>query len=142
MNFHTFGNKEGSAVILIHGMLTPWQIWNKAAEEFSGTHYVIVPELDGHTENEKSTVISIEDEAQKICGYIKRELGGEVFLLAGLSMGGMQTINIGLCECLDLFSAFGAFSAAPSSRAWPRTAWSFPRPHGPGCPARYVWFPS
>ena len=35
--------------------------------------------------------------------------------IAGLSMGGMQTINIGLCECLDLFSWFGAFSAAPTS---------------------------
>ena len=35
--------------------------------------------------------------------------------MAGLSMGGMQTINIGLCECLDLFSAFGAFSAAPTT---------------------------
>ena len=30
-------------------------------------------------------------------------------------MGGMQTINIGMCECLDLFSWFGAFSAAPTS---------------------------
>lgn len=35
--------------------------------------------------------------------------------IAGLSMGGMQTINIGICECLDLFSWFGAFSAAPTS---------------------------
>ncbi|MBQ6173881.1 MAG: hypothetical protein IJK28_04595 [Clostridia bacterium] len=35
--------------------------------------------------------------------------------MAGLSMGGMQTINIGLCECLDLFAWFGAFSAAPTS---------------------------
>jgi len=35
--------------------------------------------------------------------------------VAGLSMGGMQTINIGMCECLDLFSYFGAFSAAPTS---------------------------
>ncbi len=35
--------------------------------------------------------------------------------MAGLSMGGMQTINIGMCECLDLFSSFGAFSAAPTS---------------------------
>ena len=35
--------------------------------------------------------------------------------LAGLSMGGMQTINIGLCECLDLFGYFGAFSAAHTS---------------------------
>jgi len=35
--------------------------------------------------------------------------------MAGLSMGGMQTINIGLCECLDLFAFFGAFSAAPTT---------------------------
>ncbi len=35
--------------------------------------------------------------------------------MAGLSMGGMQTINIGMCECLDLISAFGTFSAAPTS---------------------------
>ena len=35
--------------------------------------------------------------------------------MAGLSMGGMQTINIGMCECLDIFSWFGAFSAAPTS---------------------------
>lgn len=35
--------------------------------------------------------------------------------MAGLSMGGMQTINIGLCECLDIMSWFGAFSAAPTS---------------------------
>ncbi|MBO2515880.1 MAG: hypothetical protein CW338_01200 [Clostridiales bacterium] len=37
--------------------------------------------------------------------------------IAGLSMGGMQTINIGLCECNDLFAWFGAFSAAPTSNS-------------------------
>ena len=42
--------------------------------------------------------------------------------MAGLSMGGMQTVNIGLCECLDLFSAFGAFSAAPTTYPAPRIA--------------------
>ncbi|MBP5282910.1 MAG: hypothetical protein J6Z22_10480, partial [Lachnospiraceae bacterium] len=30
--------------------------------------------------------------------------------MAGLSMGGMQTINIGIGECVDLISYFGAFS--------------------------------
>ncbi len=42
--------------------------------------------------------------------------------IAGLSMGGMQTINIGIGECLDMFSYFGAFSAAPSSNAAAKTA--------------------
>lgn len=31
--------------------------------------------------------------------------------IAGLSMGAMVTVNIGLCECADLFASFGAFSA-------------------------------
>ncbi|HEX3021453.1 MAG TPA: alpha/beta hydrolase-fold protein [Lachnospiraceae bacterium] len=35
--------------------------------------------------------------------------------MGGLSMGGMQTINIGMCECLDIISNFGAFSAAPTT---------------------------
>lgn len=42
--------------------------------------------------------------------------------MAGLSMGGMQTINIGIGECIDLFGYFGAFSAAPTSNPATRTA--------------------
>lgn len=42
--------------------------------------------------------------------------------MAGLSMGGMQTINIGIGECVDLFSYYGAFSAAPTSNTASKTA--------------------
>ena len=42
--------------------------------------------------------------------------------MAGLSMGGMQTINIGIGECIDLFGYFGAFSAAPTSNPAAKTA--------------------
>ena len=88
MVFHTYGNKKNKAVVLIHGMLTPYQIWNKTIEEFAESHYVIVPELDGHTEDETSEFKSVEDEARKIAEYLTKELNGEVYLLAGISMGG------------------------------------------------------
>lgn len=88
MIFHTFGNKGNKAVVLIHGMLTPWQIWNVAAGAFEKDHYVIVPELDGHTEDEATAFNSVDEEANKICEYIRDELEGRVYLLAGLSMGG------------------------------------------------------
>ena len=42
--------------------------------------------------------------------------------MAGLSMGGMQTINLGIGKCLDLFSAFGAFSACPTTNIASLTA--------------------
>lgn len=35
--------------------------------------------------------------------------------VGGLSMGAMQTTNIALCECLDMFSYFGAFSSCPTT---------------------------
>ena len=35
-------------------------------------------------------------------------------------MGGMQTINIGMCECMDLFGYFGTYSAAPTSYEGPK----------------------
>ena len=88
MVFHTFGDKTDKAVILVHGVLNPWQIWTDAINKFKERYYVIVPELDGHTQSEKSTFISVDDEAAKITDYIKNELDGNVFLLAGLSMGG------------------------------------------------------
>ena len=46
MIFHTYGNKESKAIVLIHGMLTPWQIWNTAVKKFSEDYYVVVPELE------------------------------------------------------------------------------------------------
>lgn len=88
MEFHTFGNKEKRTAVLIHGMLTPWQIWERTAERLSKEYYVIVPELDAHTENEPSFFISIEDEATKIKNYITENANGKISLLCGLSMGG------------------------------------------------------
>ena len=58
MIFHTFGDPSAKPVVLIHGMLNPWQLWEDAAEHFSKEYYVVVPELDAHTEpaNKKSSI--------------------------------------------------------------------------------------
>ena len=102
MIFHTYGNKADKAVILIHGMLTPWQIWNCAAEAFEKDHYVVVPELDGHTEDEATVFNSVDEEADKICEYIRNELEGKVYLLAGLSMGGRIAAEIAKCTDISI----------------------------------------
>lgn len=88
MIFHTFGNKDSKAIVLVHGMLTPWQIWNTAIKMFSKEYYVIVPELDAHTEEMPTVFHAVEEESEKIREYIMDDLNGQVFLLAGLSMGG------------------------------------------------------
>ena len=88
MKFHEFGDKNNRSMILVHGMMNPWQIWEDAAGYFSKEYYVIIPELDAHTEEETSSFISVEDEAEKIRKYVITNLGGKINVLCGLSMGG------------------------------------------------------
>ncbi len=94
MVFHTFGDSENRALMLIHGMLTPWQIWEDAAEYFSREYFVVVPELDAHTEDEPSRFCSVEDEAEKIKEYALENFGGDIAVLCGLSMGGRIAAEI------------------------------------------------
>ena len=88
MKFHTFGDKTKKPVMLIHGMLNPWQIWETAIEALSGDYYVIVPELDAHTEEETTSFRSVESEAAEILDFLLTVTGGHLYLLCGLSMGG------------------------------------------------------
>lgn len=94
MRFHTFGNIDNKKIILVHGVLTPWQIWNDAIEYFSKNYFVIVPALDGHVEEESSEYISVDDEANKIISYILDNYGEDIFAICGLSMGGAITYKI------------------------------------------------
>lgn len=88
MIFHTYGNNNTDVIVLIHGMLNPWQIWEDAVSFFSKKHCVVVPELDAHTEDESSRFISIENEADQLRDYLIRQFNGELFAICGLSMGG------------------------------------------------------
>lgn len=94
MRFHTFGNVNNKKIILVHGVLTPWQIWNDAIEHYSKDYFVIVPALDGHIEEETSEFISVEDEAEKIVTYVLKNYGKDIFAVCGLSMGGAITYKI------------------------------------------------
>lgn len=94
MRFHTFGSSENKIMILIHGVLTPWQIWQEQIDYFSGEYFVIVPALDGHIEEEASEYKSVSDEADMIADYVIENFGSDVDALCGLSMGGVIAYKI------------------------------------------------
>lgn len=87
MKIHTFGNSKNKAVVLIHGVLTPWQMWDYQIDKLKEDFYVIVPALDGHTEEEPSEFVSVKQEANIIENYITENLGGKVYAICGISMG-------------------------------------------------------
>ena len=91
---HSFGNSNKPVMILIHGMLTPWEIWLPHIEFFSKNYYVIVPELGGHGGNGTEQFSSIEDECIKIERYLKDSSIDNVFAVCGLSFGGVVAYEL------------------------------------------------
>ena len=88
MEFHTFGRESNPKMLLIHGVLCPWQMWEEVAAHYSDRYYVIVPELDGHTQDAPSEFVSIQQEAAAIEDWLLEHDGAAMDTVVGLSMGG------------------------------------------------------
>ncbi len=94
MEFHILGERSNPLIILIHGMMTPWQILQPAADYFCDKYCVLIPELDGHTQGRESTFNSIEEEAEEIEDYVLKNFSEDVFAVCGLSMGGVISYKL------------------------------------------------
>lgn len=88
MRFHEFGDKNNPIMLFIHGVLTPWQMWEEQIAFFKERYFLIVPALDSHVEEEPSEYISIAQEAKSIEDYVISHYGNQVYAVCGLSMGG------------------------------------------------------
>lgn len=89
MKLHEFGNKNAPAMVLIHGVLTPWQIWVPQINAFEKDYHIFTVALSAHTEEEASEFISLEAEVEAIMQALTASGVSEVYAFCGLSMGGV-----------------------------------------------------
>lgn len=94
MRFNTYGNIENPHIMLIHGAGMGW--WNFVCyiEELYKSYYVILPTLDGHSEESLVDYISTEYSAKQIIDYIEKKSCKKLLLLYGLSLGGQIVLEI------------------------------------------------
>ena len=111
MIFHTFGDNHNLAILLIHGVLTPWQIWEDAIRQFSKEYCVIVPALDAHTEEEQTVFESVDKEVSLIEEHIIGNYRGKVSMVCGLSMGGLIAAKLAAKGSIEIDTL--VFDGAP-----------------------------
>lgn len=89
MKLHEFGNVNAPTMVLIHGVLTPWQIWEAQIRAFEKDYHIFVVALSAHTEEEASEFISLEAEVSDIITALQAHDVTEIHALCGLSLGGV-----------------------------------------------------
>lgn len=88
MQIHQFVDGKKPIMVLIHGILTPWQIWMPQITAFKERYDVYAVALNAHTEEDASEFVSVSSEAEEIIQYFLTQNMETIDVLCGLSMGG------------------------------------------------------
>lgn len=88
MQIHEFIDGQKPVMVLIHGLLTPWQIWTEQITAFQKSYHIYAVALNAHTEECASEFLSVTAEAEEIMqGLLSRNVDA-IDVLCGLSLGG------------------------------------------------------
>lgn len=88
MVVHKFIDGNKPIIVLIHGVLTPWQIWTPQITAFKEQYNVYAIALNAHTEDTASDFISVTAEAEEIIQYFIENGIDTINVLCGISLGG------------------------------------------------------
>ena len=93
MRYVEYGKENNNIILLLHGGGLSWWNYEEVAKFLQDDYHIILPILDGHAESDKPFT-TIEDNADEIIAFIDAHLGGSVFLIGGLSLGGQILLEI------------------------------------------------
>ena len=88
MLVHEFVGSNKPVMVLVHGMLTPWQIWMPQIESFKKRYNIYVIALNAHTEESLSEFVSVQAEAEEIVWLLKKRGIDKIDVICGISLGG------------------------------------------------------
>ncbi len=88
MNVHEFVDGQKPVMVLIHGVLTPWQVWMPQIEAFKEQYNIYAVALSAHTEESASEFTSLDAEAGAIEQYFASHGLHNIEVLCGISFGG------------------------------------------------------
>lgn len=88
MLVHEFVEGNKPIMVLVHGVLTPWQIWTPQITSFREHYNIYVIALNAHIEDTASEFVSVLAEAEEIIQYFSAKSIDTIDVLCGISLGG------------------------------------------------------
>jgi pimeloyl-ACP methyl ester carboxylesterase len=93
MIIKTFGNRKDKKIVFIHGMAMEGLNYYHF-EQLLPNSYLIIPTLDGHYAENKTSFISLNDQVDKIICFLNKNNIDELFCIVGTSLGALIAFEI------------------------------------------------
>ena len=87
MDIKRFGNRQGKTIMLLHGNLMCWRQFEDLIPLLERKFCVYAVSFDGFDGTGKTTYTTAQNQADKLAGYIEKELDGRLDLLFAESLG-------------------------------------------------------
>lgn len=94
MQVHEFIEGNKPIMVLIHGVLTPWQIWTPQIAAFKEKYNIYAIALNAHTVENSSEFVSVPAEVEEIIQYFQNHNIHTIDALCGISLGGKIAYEI------------------------------------------------
>ena len=88
MDFKIFGKKDAPTLMLIPGLGVSYEIFIPLIRILENDFHIIAVEVDGFILGKHTHFTSVDDQAIQAIDYIKKNLGGHIDCVYGLSLGG------------------------------------------------------
>ena len=88
MKFKIFGKKDATTLMLIPGLGVSYEIFIPLIDILENDFHIIAVEVDGFVLGKHTRFTSVDDQAIQAIDYIKKNLGGHIDCVYGLSLGG------------------------------------------------------
>lgn len=108
MYYLTYGERSSRSVLLVHGLCaTAESCFSKIVGPLvEAGYYVVLPEVDGHSEHAPGDYVSLARCCDAIEAYVESELGGSLWCLGGFSMGATFAVELAGRGHLDVGRLF------------------------------------
>lgn len=87
MTFREFGNRADKTIVLLHGGGLSWWAWTGVIQELKTDYHIVAAVIDGHGDAADTSFESIQKAAEHLVDAIQTHWGGQVYAIAGLSIG-------------------------------------------------------
>jgi pimeloyl-ACP methyl ester carboxylesterase len=88
MEFHTYGNRDHSTLLLLPGLGVSHEIFLPLIDLLKDRFLIVTADIDGFLLGKPSRFTSVDDQAAQVNRYVQEHFDGKLDVAYGLSLGG------------------------------------------------------